>query len=144
MQAWRLSRRAHADLSGEGARRFGGRWNSPGRAVVYFADHPALTVLEVRVHLDLPLDLLPDDYVMLEAALPDAPPPEEITALPADPRAAGDAWLAEGRSAVLRVPSIVVPQAHNLLLNPAHPAAARARIEAITPFAFDRRLWVAR
>lgn len=108
--------------------------------MVYAADHPALAVLEVRVHLDLPPDLLPADYVLLRLALPD--PAETIASLPDNPRAAGDAWLAEASSAVLRVPSVLVPAAANLLLNPAHPDAAAARIEAGEPFAFDPRLWL--
>ncbi|WP_272877274.1 RES family NAD+ phosphorylase [Neoroseomonas eburnea] len=135
-----MVRRPFADLSGEGARRFGGRWNSPGRRVVYFADHPALAVLEVRVHLDLPPDLLPADYVLLRVALPG--PVEVLETLPEDPRTVGDAWLAEARSPVLSVPSVIVPAARNLLLNPTHPAADRARIESIDPFAFDPRLWL--
>jgi RES domain-containing protein len=108
--------------------------------VVYAADHPALALLEVRVHLDLPPGLLPADYVMMRLALPE--PAETLDALPEDPRAAGDAWLAGARGAMLRVPSVLVPEAANLLLNPAHPAAAAARIEAIEPFAFDPRLWL--
>ena len=58
-----------ADLSGEGARLYGGRWNSSGRAMVYAASDAALAVLEVRVHLDLPPDLIPDDYVLLKLDL---------------------------------------------------------------------------
>lgn len=131
----------YADLSGEGARRYGGRWNTPGRAMVYMAEHPALAVLEVRVHLDLPLDLLPDDYVLMEVELPDEPP-DAVAAMPADPRAFGDAWLVSGRTAVLRVPSIVVQHASNLLLNPHHPRAADERTIQTTPFHFDPRLWV--
>lgn len=92
------------------------------------------------MHLDLPPELLPADYVLMRAALPE--PAEMLDALPEDPRAAGDAWLAEGRSAVLSVPSAIVPAAHNLLLNPAHPAAEAARIESLEPFAFDPRLWL--
>jgi len=86
MIAWRLCRRPHATLDGEGARRFGGRWNSPGRPVVYLADHPALAALEVRDHLDLPFDLLPVDYVLMwspfptqAAWIPPAPPPKPAT-----------------------------------------------------------------
>jgi RES domain-containing protein len=108
--------------------------------MVYAADHPALAVLEVRVHLDLPPDLLPADYVLMRLLLP--APPETIHALPENPREAGDAWLAQARSPVLRVPSVLVPAAGNLLLNPAHPGAAAARIESIEPFAFDPRLWL--
>ena len=139
--AWRLCRAPHADLAGEGARRYGGRWNSLGRPLVYLADHPALAVLEVRVHLDLPLDLLPDDYVLLEVALPDAGI-RELATVPDDPRRAGDEWIGMGGAAVLRVPSFVVPAASNLLLNPAHPAAASARVLRRIAYAFDPRLWL--
>ena len=65
MIAWRLCRRLNAHLTGEGARRFGGRWNSAGVPVVYLAEHPALAALEVRVHLDLPFDLLPADFTLM-------------------------------------------------------------------------------
>ncbi len=108
--------------------------------MVYAADHPALAVLEVRVHLDLPPELLPADYVMMRLTLPEGE--EALAALPDDPREAGDAWLDGARSPVLRVPSVLVPAAANLLLNPAHPGAAAARIEAIDPFGFDPRLWL--
>lgn len=139
---WRLCRRVHADLSGEGARLLGGRWNRRGRALVYLADHPALAALEVLVHLDLPPDLLPDDYVLLRVSLPS---PETLDTpldtLPPDPVAAAERRLAARASAVLRVPSILVPHAFNLLLDPTHPQAAEAAIEEIIPFAFDRRLW---
>jgi RES domain-containing protein len=140
IQAWRVCRAPHADFSGEGARRFGGRWNGPGLPMVYLAEHPALAVLEVRVHLDLPPDLLPDDYVLMRANLPDEPP-EEVATMPPDPRAVGDDWLRSGRSAVLRVPSAMVPTATNLLLNPRHPRAAEAQVLETRPFQFDARLW---
>ena len=141
MRAWRLARRPYADLSGEGARRYGGRWNSPGRPVVYASADAALSVLEVRVHLDLPPDLLPEDYVLMALDL-DGIGAERLAAMPEDARAFGDAWLAEGRSAVLDVPSALVPESRNLLVNPVHPEAARAWIVSLRPFAFDRRLWL--
>jgi RES domain-containing protein len=99
-----------------------------------------LAVLEVRVHLDLPLELLPDDYVLLAIELGDVAI-EELTRMPADPASFGDKWLAEQRSPVLQVPSVIVPESPNLLLNPAHRALARARIIRQRRFAFDRRLW---
>jgi RES domain-containing protein len=108
--------------------------------MVYTAEHPALAVLEVRVHLDLPPELLPDDYVLMRVDLPDEPP-EEVTAMPSDPRSEGDDWLRSGRTAVLRVPSAIVPTATNLLLNPRHPRAAEARVSLARPFQFDARLW---
>jgi RES domain-containing protein len=139
MIAWRLCRRPHADLTGDGARLFGGRWNRPGRPVVYLAEHPALAALEVRVHLDLPFELLPADYVLLRVAVPDSS--TISTEAPADSVALGDAWLTAAKSAVLRAPSALVPHAWNLLLNPRHPDAGEACVQEIEPFNFDPRLW---
>jgi RES domain-containing protein len=146
MDLWRLCRRPHADLSGEGARILGGRWNSPGRPVVYFAEHPALAALEVRVHLDLPFELLPNDFVLMRSMLSDRlvaeidDPPDDL-ASGSHTLTVGDAWLVRGQSVALRVPSVLVPNAWNILLNPRHPDAARARITGIDPFHFDPRLW---
>ena len=78
MRLWRLTRAVHADLSGEGARRFGGRWNSPSRPLVYTAAEATLTVLEVRVNLDLPFELLPDDYVLLIMFSDPVSPPDPV------------------------------------------------------------------
>jgi RES domain-containing protein len=140
IEAWRLCRRPYADLTGEGARRFGGRWNRRGRPVVYLAEHPALAVLEVRVHLDIPLESLPDDYVLVRALLPDGPA-TTVAELPDDPIDVGDTWLIAAATAVLRVPSVLVPHAWNLLLDPTHAAARDACIVAVEPFRFDQRLW---
>jgi RES domain-containing protein len=142
MRAWRLARRPYADLSGEGARLAGGRWNSPGLPVVYLAAEASLALLEVRVHLDLPFDLLPADYVYMEvdltglaveeAGLPDGPELCKIL---------GDEWLASLRTPVLTLPSAIVPFSRNILLNPRHPAAASAKVTGIHPCVFDQRLW---
>lgn len=140
MLAWRLCRESFADLSGEGARRYGGRWNAPGRPLVYAASSAALAVLEVRVHLDLPLDLLPDDYVLVTIDL-DCMLVEEVPSMPDDPQAYGDVWLREQRTPVLQVPSAVVPESSNLLLNPMHPDATGTVIVHRRRFAFDARLW---
>ncbi len=143
MLAWRLCRAPFADLTGDGARRYGGRWNRPGRPVVYAASSAALSVLEVRVHLDLPPDLLPDDYLLLTIDLHDLAI-ERVVTVPTDPSAFGDAWLLERRSPVLQVPSLIVPESPNLLLNPVHLVAARASIIARRRFVFDQRLWLPR
>lgn len=141
MLAWRLCREPFADLTGEGGHRFGGRWNSPGRPLVYAASSAALAVLEVRVHLDLTPDLLPDDYVLLTIDLGDLPV-ETATNIPAEPAASGDAWLREQRTPVLQVPSVIVPESSNLLLNPQHRLAGKAQITAQRRFTFDHRLWL--
>lgn len=142
MRVWRLVREPYASLDGEGARRFGGRWNSPGYPVVYTAADAALTVLEVRVHLDLPLDLLPDDYRLLGIEIGDRKP--ETGPLLSDPvqcRSFGDRWLHEARSAVLMVPSVIVPESFNVLINPQHPDAHSIRIVSRRAWTFDPRLF---
>ncbi len=110
--------------------------------MVYGAEHPVLAALEVRVHLDLPFELLPNDFVLLHARVPD----NLIAGIDDPPDASqtvtiGNAWLAEGRSAALRVPSMLMPHAWNILINPRHPNASRASIAGIEPFHFDPRLW---
>ncbi|OYQ33820.1 hypothetical protein CHU95_14260 [Niveispirillum lacus] len=137
---WRICRAPFADLSGEGARLHGGRWNQPGLPVAYLAETAALAVLEVRVHLDLSPDLLPDDYVLSRVAL-DGLAVERVDDLPPDTAAYGTDWLRSVRTPVLSVPSLIVPESRNLLLNPAHPEANGARITGSRAFSFDRRLW---
>lgn len=144
MHLWRLARMAHTGLDGEGARRFGGRWNSVGRPVVYCAANASLVVLEVRVHLDLPLDLLPDDYRLLgietgEASVEDLP--ERCLPSVQDSQVYGDAWLASRRTALLRVPSVIIPEEKNVLLNPLHPDAQQIHIISDRAFGFDPRLF---
>lgn len=141
MILWRLCRRPFANLSGEGGRLYAGRWHSAGHPIIYTATEPALAVLEVRVNLDLPFDLLPDDYVLLRLEAPNEWHAEDVSDLPPQPRIFGDTWLASRRSCLLRVPSVVVPLASNMLINPLHPDAGQIQIAGITPFAFDARLW---
>ncbi|MSO99713.1 MAG: RES domain-containing protein [Acetobacteraceae bacterium] len=140
MDLWRLCRRPFADLTGEGARLFGGRWNTPGRPMVYLAEHPALAAMEVRVHLDLPFELLPADFVLMGVAIPDRLI-RDLEPVPADTAAAGDLWLSEATSAALRVPSILMPHARNVLLNPRHRDAGRAVMGTVETFVFDPRMW---
>ena len=150
LTVWRLARAPHADLTGEGARLHGGRWNAPGRAAVYLSDNAALPVLEVLVHLDLAPDLIPRDYVLMEvdlAPLKDTSPRGWLEDGPPEPldetdaRAFGESWLEEARTPVLRVPSAIVPEAFNLVLNPAHTLATLIAEPDRRPFAFDPRLF---
>lgn len=140
MRLWRICRQAFADLSGDGARLYGGRWNSPGRPLVYTADSAALAVLEVRVHLDLTWDLLPADFVLVEI---DSASAETEDAAQVDHEIAyGDACLKSLRTPLLRVPSAIIPENSNVLINPVHPASGSITIRSIRPFAFDARLWL--
>jgi RES domain-containing protein len=140
---WRICRRPFADLSGDGARLYGGRWNRPGQPLIYAAETAALAVLEVRVHLDLDWDILPDDYVLV-AIDTAAIVAETIQEPPDDPRVIGDAWIESRRSALLRVPSFIVPESYNVLINPAHPDARSIQLGPVRPFQFDQRLWTPR
>ena len=139
MRVWRLCRGPFADLSGEGARLHGGRWNSRGRPAVYAARDAALAVLEVRVHLDLDFDLLPEDYVLIGIDLPEDP------AVPGGPRrfsrARGDSWLDGCAALALQLPSVIVAESANVIINPRHPAITAAKIVGKRRFAFDPRLW---
>ena len=149
MIVYRLCKAVHAALDGEGARLWGGRWNSPGRPMVYAAASPSLAVLEVLVHLDLPAELIPDDMVLLTIKVPDDAMFEAIadirqsaeTQTDTDAcRQVGDAFLEAGTALGLKVRSIVVPQETNLLLNVRHADMGRVTVVASEPIAFDPRL----
>jgi RES domain-containing protein len=143
---YRVCRRIYARLDGEGARRVGGRWNSPGRSVVYMAQSVALAVLENLVHMSR--QDYPTGYVVVEATIPShvrildhipflGPKSSDATR----ERRAGDNWLASGESAVLRVPSVVVPTDWNYLINPEHLDFAQISVETPVPMLFDERLF---
>jgi len=150
IHGWRLvkSRYAAAAFDGEGARLNGGRWNSPGTLVAYASDSVALATLEVLAHLQSTAVLA--SYSLASLRFPQELVQElGVSALPArwrrfpappEVQAVGDRWLRELRSAVLRVPSAIIPSNHNFLLNPAHPDFAKVMIELPTPFEFDPRL----
>lgn len=153
MLVFRLTRRAFVDLDGEGARRYGGRWNSPGRPVVYTASTRALAALEYLMHIDV--EDVPDDLVLLTIEVPDDQLEEgmvehvRVATLPADwvrvahptCRLIGDAWLRTGRALLLRAPSAAIPEEDAVLINPGHAAAAsRVTIREHRAFVYDTRL----
>jgi RES domain-containing protein len=147
---WRIFKKKHQAFAftGEGARRFGGRWNSKGVAVVYASQSPALAALEMLVHLEaqhlrqaylfapisfdssliehFDLDQLPKTWRK-------DPPPRAL-------RDIGDEWVAGARSVVLRVPSAIIASESNYLLNPSHPSFKKCAFGAVVPFRFDPRL----
>ena len=108
--------------------------------MVYAAESVALAVLEVRVHLDLPWDLIPDDYVVVTIETSSCSS-EDVVVMPPDTVVFGDRWLASRRSSVLRVPSFVAPSSTNVLIDPSHPDSGGIIITTVRPFSFDRRLW---
>jgi RES domain-containing protein len=147
--AWRLTKTRYLGSAwdGEGARRSGGRWNSPGTAVVYASATLSLALVETLVHL--PSGVLPAYAAVpihFEASLVEALPAEELPGgwrkhpAPPETRSIGDAWARSARSVLLRVPSVVVPVEFDYIVNPSHPDFSRIRIDAAVPFPFDARL----
>jgi RES domain-containing protein len=135
-------------FSGEGARLYGGRWNSPGARLVYTAEHASLAVLEMLVHLDSGLPLA--EYSLIEVEfgrslieikqLDDLPSNWRANPAPAQTQSIGDQWVHEGRSVVLQVPSAVLPIEKVFLLNPEHPDIQNVQIGKPQTFFVDRRL----
>lgn len=152
MRVWRLALGRYHEIDGEGARLYGGRWNSPGIPVLYTSTHISLALLEQLVHLNP--DRLPNAFRVIAIDVPDNPAAEFASAavVVADLQACrhyGDAWAASQRSAALVVPSAVIAsrlqpgdletQERNVLLNPLHASAEAWRV-AETSFNVDVRL----
>ena len=150
LKAWRIVKSRHASTAfdGEGARLYGGRWNSPGVPAIYLSETRALATLEVLVGIRAtgPLTayaLIPAEFdealvhLIDEHRLPDdrkdSPPPPSTQRI-------GDAWAAGATSLVLKVPSVIVPHEFNYLLNPRHPAASSIVVGAAESLVIDRRL----
>ena len=151
MIVYRLSKsRYSSDLTGKGAEKSGGRWNSKGVAMVYTSNSRALCTAEVAVHI--PLGILPADYELVTLEIPgDSVKEANIKDLPSDWRSfphpdstqkLGDSFVREGKFLVLKVPSVVVQGEYNFLINPKHKSAAKVRVVNREPFLFDKRLFI--
>lgn len=148
MLLYRITNAKYADdLNGTGARFFGGRWNSIGRPMLYLASSRSLAVLESLAHIattNVPMDYAlltieaPDDYVTVSAdLLPDKwneYPESSIT------RQIGNNFLERNEHLLLKVPSALVPEEANYLMNPLHPKADKVKVIKKSPFTFDDRL----
>ncbi|RAL19984.1 hypothetical protein DL240_19225 [Lujinxingia litoralis] len=151
MHAFRLTDAKYASTAfdGEGARRFGGRWNHRGSAVAYTSESLALATLEQLVHVAAGIPL--NNRVAIRVDIPPELPIRTILPdqLPEDWRRVdglralktlGSEWLLSQESALLRVPSVIIPSEFNLLINPAHPDLERLHFHPPEPFEFDPRL----
>jgi len=150
LTAWRIVEAKYLSkaFTGDGARLYGGRWNSKGVAVVYTAGSLALASMEMVVNLPspkllqafvrVPVHFKPELVEILEAGKL----PRDWTSRPISPatKTIGDRWVKARRSAVLQVPSIVVPEEHNYLLNPNHPDFVKIEIGQPAVYYFDPRL----
>jgi len=151
MMVYRLSKSNFAsDLSGKGAAKSGGRWNSKGTAIIYTSQSRALCTTEIAVHT--PLGNLPVDYCLISIEIPDNSileikslelgsnwrsfPHQHFTQL------VGDKFVDDAIYLVLKVPSAVVQDEFNYLINPNHILAGTLKIIAIEPFDFDKRLFL--
>lgn len=160
MRVWRVARHAHTQpspdgkpanlLDGEGARRAGGRWNFPGTPVVYTSESIALAAMEVFVHMGA--GYIPRDHAIISIEIPEAlvkrayipnPLPERWDAKPESTlaRNVGDAWLRERKTLLMRVPSVLVGEEFNYLINPAHRDIRKLTASILRGFQFDPRLF---
>ncbi len=150
MQLFRITRTEFIrDLTGDGSRLYGGRWNRKGTALVYTSETRALAALEYLVHA--PMALAPPDLSILRIDVPDDikvktidpttlprdwrtyPPPQDLPAM-------GTKWALANRTLLLRVPSAVVEDEFNVLINPSHPEFKRIRPHRPERFVLDQRL----
>jgi RES domain-containing protein len=142
------------DLTGAGAKASGGRWNRKGTAVVYASGSAALACLETLVHLGasaLPLNRylvrieIPDEVFARRMVVDELAPAARRVGWDAEPAGKvsldlGGAWAAGAGAAVLEVPSVILPEEANFLINPGHPDAAGIRAAKLRRFDYDRRL----
>ncbi len=152
IKAWKLTkaRRISSALTGEGAFLFGARWNRAGTRVVYASDSLALSALEQFVHLDKAARRLqlvslwleiPDGVTIDILRIGDVPRDWRHEPPPLSTQELGNAWIGRGSSAILKVPSVIVPSEFNYVLNPAHIDFDRIKLAAQRPFSFNSRMW---
>ena len=144
MKLWRISN--YNDLSGAGGLRYSARWHTKGRPIIYASEHPAGAFSEFLVHIDL--EDIPDSFQLITIEIdenttaPDLEPdqlPRGWMTNTKTSRAAGDNWLKGGTSLLLRVPSVIIPDAYNMLINPSHPDADKMRITKSEKVPLDPR-----
>ena len=147
---WRLcsAKYGATAFSGEGAELYGGRWSPTGIAVAYSSESRALAVVEILANAEERDRLRAREWVFVSAEVPleliekpaKVPPSWRVFPHSNETQLFGTEWAKAKRSAVLRVPSAVVPGEFNYLLNPSHPDFAKVKIGKPQPFIFDPRL----
>lgn len=149
MQVFRIGKTKHAhDLSGEGARLNGGRWNHPGTPCIYTAVSRSLSLLEYSAHVslhDIPRALsftcieIPDDSIEL-INIKRLPANWQEWPHPVESRDFGNALLSPPRSLVLQFPSAIIPAEFNYVINPLHSRIQEVKIKFVTAYSYDLRL----
>jgi RES domain-containing protein len=143
MKIYRMHRSARAAGDYKGAMVAGGRWNPIGTPMLYTAQHLSLACIEVLVHLDK--SQLPRDYVWSKTDLPADPPLLAFESLSGivSCQAAGHAWVSAVSQPSVQVPSVIIPEEFNVLLNPRHAEYNSLVWSDPRPFRFDPRLFIA-
>ncbi len=135
------------DLSGTGSKLFGGRWNLPGHPAIYTAENISLAVLEILVNADK--NNIPPGYFLLKLQVPDSLPFKLITHTALKEKwytdfeytqFIGSNFLESGKEAMLKLPSAIVKEEYNFLLNPAHADFKKIILKESVPFDLDIRL----
>jgi RES domain-containing protein len=147
LNLWRIS--AFNSLSAEGGLYYSARWHTAGHRIVYLAESPAGALVESLVHTELNERSWPRFYDLMQIAAPDDIEIETLNVLAGDDwkrlpsiaRGLGDEWLNSKRTALGRVPSAIMPNTWNVLLNPEHFAAGQIRIVETTRADYDPRLF---
>ena len=136
IRLWRLTRKPYAALDGEGPRKWGARWTSPGKPVVNFASEPGLAVLVVLRYLPRDLGAIDRDYQLGWIDVDAEPERIPFVEDQIEKRKLGDLWLKSGRSLLAAVQSAVLPEADIVMMNPAHPDAKNLSQLTSRPFDF--------
>ena len=150
MIVYRLTKEKYKDeLSGRGAELYGGRWNNKGYQIIYTGESRALCTTEIAVHI--PLGIVPQDYFLQSIQLPNLKLyeiqqqsldrdwrnfPHEIST-----KLVGDNFIKENRFLIMKVPSAVIQDEYNYLINPNHKQYSKIKLLKVEPFKFDNRLF---
>jgi RES domain-containing protein len=146
---WRITQRKYAlDKSCAGAAQYGGRWNPIGAPALYCGTSIAITALEKLVHVGSapvpPLVLvavdIPDDASIYEPGLVELPAGWDALPTSASAQAFGGAWLTRNQELALKIPSAILPEETNTVINPRHPDYPAVKLTVVRPFVFDRRI----
>lgn len=151
MRVYRIARKQYLeDLSGEGARLYGGRWNNKGYSMLYFSESLSLSLLEILVHLDF--KYLPEDYGYLEIEIQDKLINPKLKASKLEPqwrenpphnytKKLGTDWLKAGKNLAMQVPSAVLPMVNNIIVNPRHKLSNSVKIIKTGTLDVDARVF---
>lgn len=145
---WRVSN--YATLDGIGGMHASGRWHTKGRAVIYCSEDPSTALLEMLVHMEIDAEDRPESFQVIKIQSRQSVSVEHLDLKSPGPgwrenlllsRTAGDAWLCAKKTLLLQVPSVLVPERRNFLINPAYPEIKRLRITARYTHPFDARFF---